>query len=124
MQGLVSIGGLSSGLDTDSIIQKIMDAERQPIQQFQNQQDTLRAHLSAYQEANTRLAAVKDAAGTLASASFFATSAAVSSDTTVATATATLGATPGQYVVSVKELARAHQVLSQSYGDPDTTTVG
>src|SRR5205823_11756951 len=33
-------------------------------------------------------------------------------------------AAPGDYVVSVQSLARAHQVVSQGYGDIGTTTIG
>src|SRR5437868_12391985 len=110
MQGLTSVSGLISGLQTDSIINQMMQFDQKSIEQYQSEQDTLRAQLSAYQEANTRLSAVNDAAGALANASLFDSRTATSSNSAVATVTAGGGASPGNYVVTVQSLARAHQV--------------
>src|SRR5947209_20634852 len=112
MQGLTSVSGLASGLQTDDIIQKIIDAGRQPIQRLQAQQDTLRAQQAALQEANTRLAAVQDAASRLSLSSFFESRSAVSSNTSVLAATAGAGAASGQYSVTVLSLAQAHEKVS------------
>jgi flagellar hook-associated protein 2 len=124
MAGLVSVSGLISGINSDDIINKILEFERQPIVQFQANQDQLRSQLAAYQEANTRLLAVKEAAGDLAASSFFSNRTVVTSDASRVTATAELGATSGDYVISIESLARAHQKLSQSYADVNTTTLG
>ena len=101
MAGLVSVSGLVSGIKTDDIISKILEFERRPIEQFQANQDKLKSQLAAYQEANTRLLAVKEAAGDLAASSFFSNRTVITSDATRATATAELGATPGDYVISM-----------------------
>ena len=53
-------GGLASGLDTDGIIQKLIALDQQQTQKYQSQQDSLRRQLTAFQDANTRLAAVQD----------------------------------------------------------------
>jgi flagellar hook-associated protein 2 len=124
MAGLVSVSGLVSGLKSDDIINKILEFERRPIEQFQANQDKLRGQLAAYQEANTRLLAVKEAAGDLAASSFFSNRTVTTGDADRVTATAEIGATPGDYVISIEALARAHQKLSQSYADVNSTTVG
>src|SRR5207244_12099052 len=123
MAGIVSVSGLVSGINSDDIINKILEFERQPIQQFQANQDTLRGQLAAYQEANTRLLAVKEAAGDLAASSFFSNRTVVTGDATRVTATADIGATSGDYVIRIEALARAHQKLSQGYADVNSTTV-
>jgi flagellar hook-associated protein 2 len=124
MQGVAAVGGLISGLQTDDIIQKLISLDQLPIQQYQAQQDRLRTKVAAYQEANTRLLALQDATSQLATSSLFASSSAVSSDTDVVNATAEKGATAGQYSITVQSLARAHQVVSQSYSDLTTTSLG
>jgi flagellar hook-associated protein 2 len=124
MAGLVSISGLVSGMKTDEILAKILEAERRPVQRYEAQQQRLRDRISAYQEANTRLAAVKEAAATLATASFYQSRSVTSSHTDLVTATAETGATPGDYLLTVEKMARAHQVLSQSYSDINAIPVG
>jgi flagellar hook-associated protein 2 len=124
MAGDISIGGLSSGLQVEEIIQKLSQIEQRSITPYQDQQQTLKSRLSAFQEANTRLLAVRDAAGQLASTTFFSNRTAASSDDNLLTAAAEIGATPGEYVIRVESLARAHQKLSQSFADLDNTTVG
>lgn len=124
MAGQVSISGLVSGMKTDEVLAKILDVERRPIQRYAEQQQRLRARITAYQEANTRLAAIKQAAATLASASFYESRSVASSDAERVTATAETGATQGEYLLTIEKLARAHQKLSQSYADVDTTVVG
>lgn len=124
MAGDISIGGLSSGLQVEEIIQKLSQIEQRSIQPYQAQQRTLRDRLTAFQEANTRLLAVRDAASQLAGTPFFSNRTATSSDSDLLTAAAEIGATPGEYVVRVESLARAHQKLSQSYADLDNTTLG
>ena len=123
-QGLTSISGVSSGLDTDSLIQKILDVGRKPITQYQTQQSTLQARLKAYQDSSTRLAALKDAASALSNPSFFQARTATSSDTTIANVVAETGAAQGEYAVTVQSVARAHQTISQTFTDVDTTRVG
>lgn len=119
-----TVSGLSSGIQTDDLIEKLMQVERRPILNYQAQQDQLRARQSAFQAANTRLGAVRDAADALSRVSLFNSRAATISDSTVATVTASTSATPGEYQVSVESIARSHQMLSQSFADTDTTRLG
>lgn len=124
MSTVANVNGLISGIQTDSIIQQLTQFEQQAIQQYQSQQNGLQSKISAYQQANTRLAAVRDAASDLAQARSFATQTASSSNSAILTAVAGSGASPGDYTVTVNNIARAHQIVSQSFADLDTTTVG
>ena len=102
----------------------MIQIDQLPIQQYKAEQAALNSRLSAYQEVNTRLLAVQDAASQLSTPSLFASSAALSSNAGVLTAAAETGATAGQYVLTVQHLARAHQVVSQDFADLNSTSVG
>lgn len=124
MQGVASVGGLISGIDVNSIIQKLSDVEAQVVQRYQTQQSTLRARQRAYQEANTRLTALKEAAANLSTASFFSARTATTDNPSAVTVSSGNGSTPGEYQITVGTIARAHQTVSQSYGDLNATRLG
>ncbi|MCX2811084.1 flagellar hook-associated protein 2 [Bacillus sp. ChL18] len=50
------ITGLNSGLDVDSLVKKMMDAEKQPLNKLNQQKQTLEWKRDAYREMNTQLA--------------------------------------------------------------------
>jgi len=108
----VSFSGLSSGIDTDSIISKLLQIEAIPIQRLQTQQQDIQSKQGIYAQLRTSLQAVNTAASALNSASAFNPVAATSSDTTVATITATNDAISGTYNLSVSKLAQAQKVSS------------
>jgi flagellar hook-associated protein 2 len=120
-QPVTTISGLASGLQTDDIIAQLIQLERQPIVRLQNQQARLRTKQSAFQELNTRLSALQDAAKTLGAASFYQRRTATSADPKVLLATAEAGALAGDYSLTVDAVARAHQVKSGSFADLDVT---
>ena len=59
MSGTASISGLVTGIKTDEVINKILTVASRPITQFQSRQGLLKLKIGAFQELNTRLAAVK-----------------------------------------------------------------
>lgn len=124
MAGTTSIGGVLSGMQTEELIKKIVDLERKPIERLELQQASLKTKMSAYQEVNTRLNALEEAAAELSLSSFFSSRTVTVSDDRAMTATAELGATPGEYSVTVDTVARAHQVRSQSYASLDSASLG
>lgn len=123
MAGTASVGGIVSGIDVDAIITKLSALEQKAVTQYQDQQTKLKSKQSAFQDINTRLAALNTAATSLSSATFF-NKRLVTTDTTAVTATAGSGATPGEYQIAVGTVARAHQVLSQSYSDINVSRLG
>ena len=64
----ISLTGLASGLDTDSIIQQLMAIDQQKVTAVSNQQSGVQAHQSLLKAIQTKLDAFKSAAATLSDA--------------------------------------------------------
>ena len=108
----VSFTGLSSGIDTASIVSKLMQLERQPITKLQQDKNKLSIEKAAIQSLNTKIQALRDKSGDLLTGTAFALRTATSSTTTVATATASASAARGSFDVNVTALAKAHTMAS------------
>ena len=119
-----SISGIVSGVQTDEIIQKMIEVQSRPINNLQSQQALLTAKLTAWQDANTRLLAIKTAALALLNPFTFQSRKAVSSNSDLVAAQATAGASVGSYTFRVTSLASAHQMASQAFSDTNATSVG
>lgn len=124
MAGTTSINGVVSGLDTESIINKLMELERTPITRLQVKRASLNTKLSAWQEANTRMLALKTKADTLAQGSTFEAKSFTSDDDDILKGSATYSALAGTYYIKVNQLARAHQLKTDGYADTNITQVG
>jgi flagellar hook-associated protein 2 len=121
---LGSISGIVSGLDTTSIISKLQAYAQKPIDLLTTQQTDATSKLTAWQDLNTRLLALKIKADALASpTSFQAKAATVSSDSALSVS-ATSEAVAGSTTITVNRLAQAQVEQSQGYSDTGTTTVG
>ena len=109
-----SFSGIVSGLDTASIIQKLVAVQKAPEQQYQQQISQIQARDQAYQDVKSKLSAVQTALQTLLQAS--AINAKLTSVTAPTgsspsfTATATSSAVNGTYTVNVTQLASASSV--------------
>lgn len=106
--------GLSSGLDTDSIVQQMLRIERMKVDKVMQAKQLLEWKRDDYRSVTSLLRGFKDEyfdvlrPGTnFRSPSAFAAFKTTSSDINVLTATAGVGATPGTYQVSVSALAAA-----------------
>ena len=105
------LSGLSSGLDTQAVIDQLMSIERRPINLMLVNQKSAQTVLDRYRALNTKLSALQNSAKALqgAGGSFnlspFAAKSATSSDATKLTATAEGNATPGTYNVRIQQLA-------------------
>ena len=124
MPGATSVYGLASGLNTDDIISKLMEIERAPITRAQTNQMALKAKVAAWQDANTRILALRDKAGLLATASTFQAKTISASDDAILTGSAIYQAQAGNYYLRVNALARVHQQKTDGYADTTTTRVG
>lgn len=89
-----AISGLSSGIDTASLITQLMTVAAQPQTQLKNQLSVQQNVLTAYQAINTKLTALQTAADAVKQAGTWAATKAVSSSTSVVASTTT-GATSG-----------------------------
>lgn len=117
----LSIGGLISGLDTDSLIAQIMAIERKPILALQDKRTKLQSQADAWRDINTRLYSLQNKAYDLKQAYSFYSKKVSSSDETIATATASTTTALGIYTLSVGQLAQAHVVASGNFASPNAS---
>jgi flagellar hook-associated protein 2 len=104
----IQIGGIASGMDTESIITQLMSIESAPRTRTARQQVTVQARQDALRQIDTKLTNLKLAAGDLRSASIWTPTQAISSgNESVLTARQLAGAAPGGYTVNVASLASA-----------------
>jgi flagellar hook-associated protein 2 len=104
----IQIGGIASGMDTESIITQLMSIESAPRTRTARQQVTVQARQDALRQIDTKLTNLKLAAGDLRSASIWTpTQAGSSGNESVLTARQLAGAAPGGYTVNVSSLASA-----------------
>lgn len=108
-----NIGGLASGLDTNSIITQLMSIEQQPQQRLQLQSALEQQRVTDLTAIKTQLQSLSTAAAALADPGTWTTRATiVSSNPAAVTATGT--APPGGFTIGVANLARAAQLTQQS----------
>lgn len=118
----ITIGGIASGLDTNGIIDQLVELERRPITLLQQRITRQTARLTAVTALGGNAAAV-GAGVSRVTLSLFTKSNITSSDATVLTATDEGDAQQGSYSVEVKQLAKAHRVASDGFIDKDSTAV-
>lgn len=119
----ITFSGLSSGIDVDGIISRLMTLEAQPIARLQKQQQQLQQQQSVFGQLRSKLQSLSGAAGALNNASAFNPVSATSSDTAVATVTASSGATAGNYTLSVTKLAQAQKLATAAQANT-TSSLG
>ena len=109
MSASSSISGLSSGLDTATIVTQLMQLEAAPQTRLKTRLTSQQSQLKSLQALNTQIAALGTSAAAMAKASNWKVYAATSSLTGV-TATAGTGAVEGNVSVRVDAVAAAHQL--------------
>lgn len=117
---LFNIGGLASGLDTNSIIDSILEVERTPINQLETRKYNHQLEDNAWQTITTRFSAIRTALAKVDSVSDLSKLAAASSSNEDAVAVSVTGApATGTTSFTVDQLATNHQLVS----DTDFTAV-
>jgi flagellar hook-associated protein 2 len=102
-----AINGLSSGIDTASLISQLMTVAAQPQTQLKNQLSVQQNVLTAYQAINTKLTALQAAADAVKQAGTWAATKAVSSSTAVIASTTSAAAAGSATTFDVIRLATA-----------------
>ena len=115
----ISVGGIISGLDTESIISQILTLEAKPILKLQQQEAAYQVQLTAYGSLRSVLNSIKPTAQGLDSISDFTGFSATSGDTDIFTASAGSSAAPGFHNISVKQLALTHMVKSAAFTETE-----
>src|SRR5438132_8004301 len=104
--------GVVSGLNTSSIIDKMMSLYKAPLTALQNKQSDVQARDKAYQAIKTQVTSFQTALQTLLKPSNVNAKAATSSATSIATATANSDAVNGSFGLTVSRLATAFALAS------------
>ena len=120
----MSISGLISNLDTNSIVAALIELERIPIQRLEIRKTLEQAKITAWQSVNTKLLALKIQSYALSKESTYRIRNASSSNSNVLTASAQNGATTGSFSFTVQQLAQTHQIASRGFGNSDQTSIG
>ncbi len=113
----ISFGGLSSGIDTDSIISRLLQLEALPLQQYQARLSDVQTEQSILGDFKSKLQALSSAASTLNSSFTFGLVKGTSSATDVASITGSATAPTGIYNLTVTKLAQAHKISSAAQTD-------
>lgn len=123
MAGGFSIGGLITGLDSNTLIRQLMQLERQPIVRIQNRINTLQTQRNALRDLRTQLQTLRSRAQDFRLTSVFNQFAAASSSETVLGAEIS-GENPvaGAYTINVTQLASATVASSSSRLGANITT--
>ena len=118
----ISVGGLVSGLDTNSMIEQLLELERQPIISLQQKEAAYQVELSAYGSLKGVLGSLKSAVEDFDSVSNFTCFSAVSGNTDLFSVSADENATSGAYGITVQNLAKVHKLTSAAF--TETEAVG
>ncbi|HHU68883.1 MAG TPA: flagellar filament capping protein FliD [Thermoanaerobacterales bacterium] len=110
-------GGIISGLDTHTLIDQLMQIERQPIATMEARRKIYTHRKNLWNEINTSLLSLKNRAYELTKGNIFEKMSAISSDENVATAKADKKALPGTYRIEVSNLATNHSVSGNRVND-------
>lgn len=108
------IGGLATGIDTDSIVSKLMKAKRIPVDKLKQDKQILQWQQEDYRAVNTSLRSFMDKVFNMKlQATYLAKTAASSNEAAVGVA-ANSNAVPGIYSVTVTQLAQGVSKGSQA----------
>lgn len=118
----IRMTGLTSGLDTESIVAALMEAQKSKKTKVENKKTKLEWTQTIWSGLNKKLYSFyTDYAGKMRFQSSYLTKKAASSDSSVLTATANSTAANGSYSIKVSQLAAAQYVTSAKLGTYKTT---
>jgi flagellar hook-associated protein 2 len=110
--GSISFDGLSSGLNTNEIVESMVEASKSSMRQLEKREEVLSAHKSAYEDVSHLVQELEKQVSSLGTASSFVTRTAKSSNEEILRASAGVGAINGVYQIEVKSLASGQRSFS------------
>jgi len=120
-QGVITATGLGSGLDINSIVTSLVNAESAGPTALYNQQTTqIQTRVSSYGQLQSAVSALQASLATLSTTTQFQNNAASVGDTTIASATANSTAVASNYSLEVDQLATGAQLTSTHYATAAT----
>lgn len=124
MSSAASVGGLISGIDTNSLLDELYQFARTPINRLEARKEVLNQQSIAWSALEVRLLNFRTTASQLSSPASFDLYTVAATHSDLVSASASSGAVPGAYFFTVVALAQTHQVASQGYADTTETEVG
>ncbi|MFC1509984.1 flagellar cap protein FliD N-terminal domain-containing protein, partial [Candidatus Omnitrophota bacterium] len=118
--GSINFGGLYSGLDTQKIIEDLLNVDSLPVKRLENQKEDLTTKRDTFTSMNSNLLELKNSVAELKSSTSFGAFSASSSDEEALTLSASSSANAGTYNVKVLSLAQAETLSSSSYSQTDS----
>lgn len=114
----ITVSGISSGLDVESLVTQLMALEQAPLTALTKKESAAQAKISALGTLKSTLSSLQTAAKAFVPSTGqtatekFSTYAATIADTAIASVTASSGAVAGTYSLEVTQLAQAHRITS------------
>lgn len=115
----INFSGLISGMDTETLIQQIIQVESRRKTIWSTQQSQLTQRLSGLQALQAQLLGFQSAISQVTIQTAFKTATATSSAENVARVTATADAIPGTYLLEVSQLATNHKIGTSAQASAD-----
>lgn len=114
----ITFGGLASGLDTNAIIDALMDIERQPLERLERDKSFYKSRLEAFSTFDSKLDALKAAFEDIDTSSEFRSYSAKSASEEFFSVETSSLASAGSYAVEVVNLAQVQKDVSAGYASP------
>ncbi|MCC7464342.1 MAG: flagellar filament capping protein FliD [Gammaproteobacteria bacterium] len=123
--GLIQALGIGSGLDIQTLVSKLVAAERAPVEsRLTRQAASVATRLSALGALKGTISTFQGALEPLRTESAFLARSATSADEDVFAASAGTSAAAGRYAIEVRQLAQPEQLISTAFGGGASTAVG
>ena len=113
---MITATGIGSGIDIDTLVSGLMDAERQPLERrISESEDKANALLTGFSTLSSSLTSLGTVVTELATASMFQATTTAATSTDAFTVSSSTSATPGSYNLSVTDIAKAQTLSSKTY---------
>src|SRR5690625_5351272 len=111
---VMRVGGLATGMDIESMVNKLMEAERIPLTKMEQNRTELTCKRDAYRDLNRGLLELDELMNTMKRPSTYRSKLVTSSQEQSVTASSTSSASNGAYNIEVSQLASAATNVSRS----------
>ena len=120
MSGL-SVPGIGSGLDINSLVERLMAVERQPLTALATKKGMIESKISALGQIRSSLDALKTAAQRMTTQDKLLTLKTTVADTSIATVSTSNSATPASFSLEVEQLASAQKLSSPEFASASSS---
>ncbi len=119
----LTVSGVSSGIDTESLIQQLLQVERIPVNRLESQKTSYEQKNAAFTDLSSKMEALESAADALRLSTSFGGKETTVSDETIFTTNVSSSAITGNYTLTVDQLALAHKLQAGTGVAATSTTI-